>query len=143
MPVTPTSDAVPNPDPAVLAQRVADVVVAHPAVARLDGGTFGTVATFLPGGRLVGVHVGGPGEPVEVAVVLRLDRPIPGVVTTLRASVAALCAGAPVDITVSDVEIPGHEPPGTGGDAASSPPGAAGVRRPTGITPGASVEIGP
>lgn len=146
VPVTPTPPAAPAADPAELAQLVADAVTAHPAVARLDGGAFGAVATFLPGRRLVGVHVGRPGEPVELAVVLRLDRPIPGVVATLRTTVAALCGGAPVDITVSDVEVPGHEPDDRadrGGDAPSAPPGAAGVRRPAGVAPGTSVEIGP
>ena len=143
MSVTPTPPAGPAADPAELAQLVADAVTAHPAVARLDGGAFGAVATFLPGRRLVGVHVGRPGEPVELAVVLRLDRPIPGVVDTLRTTVSALCGGSPVDITVSDVEVPGHEPDDPEGTAPSAPPGAAGVRRPVGITPGTSVEIGP
>ena len=124
-------------DPAVLAELVADAVTAHPSVVRLDGGAFGAVATFLPAGRLVGVHVGRPGEPVEIAVVLRLDRPIPDVVASLRTSVRALCDDAPVDVTVADVALPG-EPGGT-----ALGPGRAGVRRPAGVTPGAAVEIGP
>ncbi|MEQ3552375.1 hypothetical protein WIS52_18020 [Pseudonocardia nematodicida] len=102
----------PAPDPAVLAELVADAVVAHPSVARLDGGTFGTVATWLSGRRLVGVHVGGAGEPVEIGVVLTLDRPIPATVAALRRTVAPLVAGAPIDVTVSDVEVPGL--PGAG-----------------------------
>lgn len=143
MTVTPTPPDAPVADPSELAQLVADAVIAHPAVARLDGGAFGAVATFLPGRRLVGVHVGRPGEPVELAVVLHLDRPIPGVVATLRTTVSALCGGSPVDITVSDVDVPGQEPDEQEGTAASVPPGSAGVRRPAGVTPGASVEIGP
>lgn len=126
-------------DPAVLAELVADAVTAHPSVVRLDGGAFGAVATFLPARRLVGVHVGRPGEPVEIAVVLRLDRPIPDVVTSLRSTVRALCDNVPVDVTVADVELPGGREP----DDLPGPPGRAGVRRPTGFTPGASVEIGP
>jgi uncharacterized alkaline shock family protein YloU len=127
-------------DPSVLAELVADAVTAHPSVVRLDGGTFGTVATFLPARRLVGVHVGRPGEPVEIAVVLRLDRPIPDVVASLRTTVRALCDGSPVDVTVSDIELPGAPDPD---DDAGLPPGKAGVRRPVGVTPGTSVEIGP
>ncbi|WP_231974135.1 hypothetical protein [Pseudonocardia sp. HH130630-07] len=96
-----------GPEPGALAELVADTVAAHPSVARLDGGLFGAVATWLPGRRLVGVHVGGPGEPVEVAVVLTLDRPIPATVAALRRSVAPLVDGVPVDVTVSDVEIAG------------------------------------
>lgn len=136
----PDAMTVPTPtDPAVLAELVADAVTAHPSVARLDGGAFGTVATYLPAGRLVGVHVGRPGEPVEIAVVLRLDRPIPDVVASLRTTVRALCDGASVDVTVADVELPGAPGPAE----TPEPPGRAGVRRPVGVTPGASLEIGP
>ncbi|MEJ8277877.1 hypothetical protein [Pseudonocardia spirodelae] len=88
------------------AELVAEVVRAHPSVVRLDGGTFGTVATWLPGRRLVGVHVGDPGDPVEIGVVLTLDRPIPATVAALRATLAPLVDGAPVDVTVADVEVP-------------------------------------
>lgn len=97
--------------PEQLARALHAALRAHPDVARLDGGVFGTVATYRPGGRLLGVRVGGPGEPVEVAVVLRLRRPIPEVVADLRGTVAAHCPGAPVDVTVSDVTLPGHAPP--------------------------------
>ncbi|MCE3555274.1 hypothetical protein LWC33_27965 [Pseudonocardia sp. RS11V-5] len=86
-----------------LARRVADLVAAHPAVVRLDGGIFGAVGTYLPGHRLVGVRVDEHGGPVEVAVVLSLAVPIPEVVAQLRARVAAVAGGRPVDVTVSDV----------------------------------------
>jgi DNA-binding transcriptional LysR family regulator len=98
------------PDPVVLAERVAAAVTAHPAVAGLHGGPFGAVATYLPGRRLVGVRIGEGDEPVEVAVVLRPDRPIPDVVRALRREVSALCGGAAVDITVADIVVPGELP---------------------------------
>lgn len=96
-----------------LARRVADAVAAEPAVARLDGGPFGAVATHLPGHRLVGVRIdpAGPGGvAVEIAVVLHLVRPIPDVVRALRRRVAAVCAAAghpvgAVDVIVADVEV--------------------------------------
>ena len=59
-------------DPA-LAEAVAAAVLAHPGVARLSGGAFGTVASYLPGRRVVGVRL--PLEdtdPVEIAVVARM-----------------------------------------------------------------------
>lgn len=93
-------------DTDALAELVAAVVTANPAVARLDGGVFGTVATHLPGRRLVGVRIGRGDEPVELGVVLHLGRPIPDVLTALRREVSALCGGAAVDITVSDVAVP-------------------------------------
>ena len=98
-----------RPDPDGLAELVASAVTAHPAVARLDGGTFGSVATYLPGRRLLGVRIGQGTEPVELSVVLHLQRPIPDVVRALRREVSALCGGAAVDITVSDVAVPALE----------------------------------
>lgn len=106
--VQPTSIAPATIDPATLAERVAAVVTAHPAVARLYGGTFGDVATYLPGRRLVGIRIGEGSEPVELGVVLTLDRPIPGVVRALRRQVSELCGGAAVDIVVGDVVVPGE-----------------------------------
>jgi hypothetical protein len=89
--------------------RLAAAVAAHPSVARLDGGPFGGVATYLPGRRLVGVRLASRGEPVEIAVVLRLDRPIPDTVRALRRTVAEVYDG-PVDITVSDVDLGPADP---------------------------------
>jgi hypothetical protein len=93
-------------DPPTLAEQVAAAVSAHPSVVRLHGGTFGDLATYLPGRRLVGVRLGA-GEPVELGVVLLLDRPIPGVVRSLRRLVSGMCGDAPVDVTVGDVIVPG------------------------------------
>ncbi len=99
-------------DTDLLAERVAATVTAHPGVARLHGGMFGAVATYLPGRRLIGVRIGVGDEPVEVGVVLTLDRPIPDIVAVLRREVSALCGGAAVDITVGDVDLPGELAPG-------------------------------
>jgi hypothetical protein len=118
-----------GPEADALAERVAAAVLAHPSVARLHGGRYNDVATHLAAGRLVGVRIGGgPGEPVEVAVVLWLDRPIPDVVAGLRATVSALCGGRRVDITVADVatddDAPEPEPAHpSGAGVAPSPDG--------------------
>jgi hypothetical protein len=98
------------PDPVELAQRVAAAVAAHPAVAGLHGGIYGSVTTYLPGRKLLGVRIGEGDEPVEVAVVLRADRPIPETVRSLRSAVSRLCGGAAVDITVADIAVPGEQP---------------------------------
>jgi hypothetical protein len=94
-------------DPLTLAEQVAAAVGAHPSVVRLHSGTFGDLATYLPGRRLVEVRLGAASEPVELGVVLLLDRPIPGVVRNLRRLVSGMCGGAPVDVTVGDVIVPG------------------------------------
>jgi hypothetical protein len=90
-----------------LAERVSAAVLAVPGVAGPHGGRYNEIATFRAGGRLVGVRVGEGAEPVEVGVVLRLDRPIPEVVAQLRGLVSGLCGGAAVDITVGDVVAAG------------------------------------
>jgi len=96
------------------ADRVAAAVLAHPAVARLHGGSFGTIASYLPGRRITGVRAGEPGEGVEVGVVLRLDRPMPEVVQQLRRSIAEIAGPGPVDITIGDV-VTAEEAPEDGG----------------------------
>lgn len=94
------------PDPVALAERVAAAVAAHPAVAGLHGGIYGSVTTYLPGRKLLGVRIGEGDEPVEVAVVVHADRPIPDVVRSLRSLVSRLCGGAAVDITIADIVLP-------------------------------------
>lgn len=88
-----------------LADRLGAAVLGHPAVVRLDGGPFGTVATALPGRRVVGVVVGA-GNTVEVSVVLSARRPIPEVAAEVREQVRAVAGPVAVDVHVSAVEDP-------------------------------------
>lgn len=100
-------DIAPSTEP-VLADAIADALLAHPAVARLDGGPFGTVASYLPGRRVVGVRAAEPGAGVEVAVVVRLGRPLPEVVDELRDRVRRVAGAVPVDVTIADVTVDGE-----------------------------------
>jgi hypothetical protein len=88
-----------------LAQAVADTVVDHPAVVRLDSGPFGVVASYLPGRRLVGVSLGADAASAEIAVVLSLGYPLPPIVEELRSRVRRVLGDVDVDIAVSDVVI--------------------------------------
>ena len=88
-------------DPAELAAAV----LAHPGVARLDGGPFGTVASFLPGRRVDGVRIGVGDEPVELAVVARLGTPLPQLAAELGAIVHRVCGPVALEVTFSDVEV--------------------------------------
>ncbi|WP_214405941.1 hypothetical protein [Pseudonocardia lacus] len=130
--------SAPGPLPATveerdaLAERVSAAVLAVPGVAGPHGGRYNDIATFRAGGRLVGVRIGEGAEPVEVGVVLRLDRPIPDVVADVRDAASRLCGGAAVDITVGDVvgdavdDLLGHpagDAPGSGGAATGADPG--------------------
>jgi hypothetical protein len=100
------------------APDVAAAVLAHPAVDRLDGGPFGTVASYLPGRRRVlGVRIGVGDEPVQVAVVVRLGPPLPRLAQELSAVVRGVLGPVPVEVTFSDVvSAPGRAAPRPGGD---------------------------
>lgn len=91
----------PGPD------AVAAAVLAHPSVVRLDGGPFGSIATYLPGSRLWGVRLPGPGETgaVEIAVVVALGTPFGEIADALAARVRGLLGepDARVEVTVADV----------------------------------------
>lgn len=92
------------PDVADRAEELAAAVLAHPAVARLDGGPFGTVASHLPGRRRVlGVRIGIGDEPVELAVVVRLGPPLPQLADELGGVVRRLLGPVAVEVTFSDV----------------------------------------
>ena len=92
-------------------------MLAHPAVARLDGGPFDTVASYLPGRRRVlGVRIGVGDEPVELAVVVRLGTPLPQLADELGDVVRGLLGPVPVEVTFADVvSYPASGPAPSGG----------------------------
>lgn len=92
-----STEATETPD------RVAQVVMSHPCVVGLDGGPFGMIATHLARRQIVGVRAPETGQTWEVAVILRLDRPLPDIVAELREWIRPIAGPVPIDITVSDV----------------------------------------
>lgn len=93
--------------------RVADALLAHPAVAGLSGGSFGTIASYLPGRRQPGVALGGDGEPTRIAVVLHFGAPVAATAAELRGIVAGLTGADRVDVVVADLAMPGEDAVGT------------------------------
>lgn len=101
------------------AVAVATAVAALPHVARLDGGPFGTVASHLPGRRVIGVRIdAGPSGPcgAEVAVVARLGLPLPRLAEQVAAAVRGVLGPVDVDVTFCDVvpavtAVPPGRPP--------------------------------
>jgi hypothetical protein len=89
-----------------LSERVAGALLAHPDVVRLSGGTFGSIATYLPGRRLVGVSLGDGDEPARISVVLRLGARVRPTAEALRALVAAETGARRVDVVVTDLADP-------------------------------------
>lgn len=88
-----------------LADAIAETVLDHPRVVRLDGGAVGTVASYLPGRRVVGVRAGEPGDGVEIAVVARLGTPLPELVDEIRQRVRQVTGPVPVDVVVCDLAV--------------------------------------
>lgn len=89
--------ATPDPD------LIAAAVRSCPGVARLHGGVFGEVATYLPGRRVVGVQVGE--QRIAVHFVARLGQPVREVADGVRGAVAPLAQGMPVDVIIEDVAV--------------------------------------
>lgn len=102
--VSPSSPQAPGLG--TLPDRVAGALLAHPDVVRLSGGSYGGIATVLPGRRVVGVALGDGDEPSRVGVVLRLGARVRPTAEALRRLVAAETGGRRVDVVVTDVETP-------------------------------------
>ncbi|RZT87741.1 hypothetical protein EV383_4667 [Pseudonocardia sediminis] len=102
------------------AADVAAAVLGHPAVIRLDGGPFGSIASYLPGHHLAGVRVGLADEPTEVAVVVRLGHPFPGLADEIAGRVRSVLGPVAVEVTFSDVgaadavSVPARQEPWAG-----------------------------
>lgn len=99
-----------EPEPA---DEVARAVRGVPGVASLHTGTFGEVATYLPGRRVEGVRL--RDDTAEVHVVLVYGTPVLPAADAIRTAVQAL-VDTPVHVAVQDVV---EEPA-----AASDPPAA-------------------
>lgn len=96
---------------AELATQVAAAARAVPGVADLTGGPFGTVATYVAGGRVLGVTLSP--ERAEVSFIGLLGHDLAAVAGQVRAAAADL-TGLPVDVTVADVALnpPAADSPG-------------------------------
>lgn len=90
------------------ADRIAVATLSCPAVARLHGGRFGEVATYLPGRRIGGVRLrstpdGDPaGVQVEVHVVGRYPAAVAEIADQVRTALRPIVGSARVDVVVGD-----------------------------------------
>lgn len=105
-----------TPASAALADAIAQRVLDHPAVAHLHGGPFGTVASYLPGRRVIGVRVDEKDGSVDLFVVLWVGIPLRQAVADLRRVVVEVAGPVIVNVTVADLH--------SAEDDASEPPGA-------------------
>ena len=106
-----------------LADAVAAAVRAVPGVAALHTGSFGEVATYLPGRRVPGIRL--LEDRTEVHVVLTWGVPVLATADAVRAAVRPL-VHTTVDVTVEDVVDPQAGAPGPSpavpGPARTNPP---------------------
>ncbi|MFD1536412.1 hypothetical protein [Nonomuraea guangzhouensis] len=86
---------------------IGERAVACAGVAGLSGGLIDTVATYLPGERLTGVSA--DDHEVNIAIVARLDRPLPETAEEVRRAVADLAGDRLVNIRIDDV-VPADTP---------------------------------
>ncbi|MEU6711856.1 hypothetical protein ABZ897_10315 [Nonomuraea sp. NPDC046802] len=80
---------------------IAERVRQCPGVVGLSGGLFGTVATYLPGGRLMGVSAND--RTVEISIVATPDRPLPETAAELRRVLASLAGERKVNVRIADI----------------------------------------
>ena len=82
-------------------EAIAACVTACPSVVELSGGPTGSVATYLPGRRVVGVRARGPS--VAIHVVGRWEVPVPKLTDEVRSAIAGLVNGHAVEVVVEDL----------------------------------------
>ncbi|MEU7813304.1 hypothetical protein [Pseudonocardia sp. NPDC049154] len=114
---------------------IAAAVTSCPLVAGLHPGTYGEVATYLPGRRLPGIRIGTDAIEIHVTAYLAAASMLQ-VAAHVRTAVAPWAAGRPVDVVIEDLRLPGDEPeprpPAEAGSAGRPPrPGAAALTEST------------
>ncbi|MGW5877651.1 hypothetical protein ACWFMI_14030 [Nocardiopsis terrae] len=87
--------------PGETARAIAESTAGFPDVVELSSGSFGTLSTAVPGGRIRGVAV--RDGHVEIGVVVRYGRPLPEISAEIRRGLAPLAGGRAVHISVEDV----------------------------------------
>jgi hypothetical protein len=87
---------------------VAAAVLGCPGVARLDGGRFGEVTSYLPGRKVPGVVVSG--GRVTVQIRSRWGVPAPGLAGLITAVLAPLAGRRPVDVVIASIDDPPGPP---------------------------------
>lgn len=102
------------PGPDIDVDLIAEAVLACRSVAALDAGTFGELATYLPGRQVPGIRLdpvegSGPGaDRVEVHVVGRYPAAMSEISAEIRAALDGAVGGRIVDVYVEDYSLPGE-----------------------------------
>lgn len=101
----PVLAAAPSPSPAFEpVEGLAAAVQGCAGVASLSAGTFGEVATYLPGRRVRGVRL--TDETVEVHVVALWGPPLPPLAAQIRVGVGPFAGGRKINVYIDDLLLP-------------------------------------
>ncbi|MBA3266105.1 MAG: Asp23/Gls24 family envelope stress response protein [Nocardioidaceae bacterium] len=101
----PVLAAASSPPPAFEpVEGLAAAVQSCAGVASLSGGTFGEVATYLPGRRVRGVRL--TDETVEVHIVAFWGPPLPPVAAQIRVAAAPFAGSRTIDVYIDDLLLP-------------------------------------
>ena len=90
-------------------EAIAAAVLQCPAVARLHGGRFNTITSYLPGRRVAGIAVTPSG--VTVGVVGRYPGTVAQIAAQVHEAAAAVVPSVPVTVAVEDIDIDAVDPP--------------------------------
>lgn len=83
------------------ADAIAAAALAVPGVTALHGGPALEFAAYLPGRSVAGIRL--PGDRVEVHLTARYGSVLPSLAEEVRAAVAPLAAGLPVEVHIEDL----------------------------------------
>lgn len=93
----------PAPDPVAL-RRIASRIDGAKSVTRRSGGVAGTVSSYFPGERLLGIKGTNDGRLV-IHVVMRWGSTVDEVEEDVMAAIGTDWPSGPIDITVDDIEF--------------------------------------
>ena len=120
-----TTDTTPSGADTV--EAVAAAVLDCGAVARLHGGRFNAITSYLPGRRVMGVAVTASG--VTVGVVGRYPATVAEIAAQVRTAVSTIVPGLAVAVAVEDIDIADADPREVGSAATPSPAVVSGAAR--------------
>ena len=104
-----------QPEPAGTMVDGVDIDAVHtavnacPGVAGVGGGTLAALTTYLPGRRIPGIRINP--DSIELEVVAEWNTTAAHIAADIRRAVVRLVDGRRVDITITDIVLPGEQPP--------------------------------
>jgi hypothetical protein len=112
---------VTQPEPAGTLVDGVDLDAVHaavnscPGVARVGSGSVAALTTYLPGRRIPGIRINP--DTVELEVIAEWDSNAANIGRAIQSVVTGLAGARRVDITITDIDLPGEQSSQDTGDA--------------------------